>query len=438
MTEGPALRAVGLTIRFGERVALRDVTLEVPRGQFVALAGPNGSGKTTLVRAALGFLAPDAGGVDLFGTPVQDLPIRERARRVAWVPQFEALRDDVPLGEYVLYGRYPFHRPLEADSTLDRAAARRALEEVGLADRATDGILSISGGERQRAILARALAQETPLLLLDEPTTHLDIGHQIDLLERVRRLARERAGTVVAALHDLNLAARYADRIVVLHRGRIVADGAPREVLSTELLARVWGVDAELGVDAASGLPYLLPRRLVGAAPPPGTRPALGPVHVVGGGGAATPVLRALVDAGFEVTAGALHLLDSDAETAEALGLVAAVEAPFAPLGPAVRERHRALLDRARAIVVAPFAIGPSNLANLEDVRAYAARTPTFLLAPPTTRLDFAEGAGTAARDALVREGASIVSDVPALVARVRAALAGSAGATATAGLAQT
>ncbi len=420
----PAVKVAHVGVTFGTRVALNDVDLRVDPGEFVALTGPNGSGKTTLLRTLLGFQEPDEGTVELFGSSVESLSVRERARRVAWVPQSEPQRDDVPLVQYVLYGRYPFHGPLDRDTERDREVAMRILEEVGLADRASDGILSISGGERQRAILARALAQETPLLLLDEPTTHLDIGHQLDLLSRVRTLAREGRVTVIAALHDLNLAARYADRIVVLSRGRRVADGGPREVLSEDLLARVWGVDADLAVDTRSGLPYLLPRRLVVENPPASGSLALGPVHVVGGGGAAAPLLRLLVDEGLRVTAGALHLLDTDAETAESLGVVAAVEGPFAPLSPETRARHRVLLGEAKAIVVAPFAVGPSNLANLEDLRAFVSRTPTIVIDAPADRsLDFTGGAATAAREALRAAGATFVADSTAALRAVQSVL---------------
>jgi iron complex transport system ATP-binding protein len=425
MDNGPALRVEGLSVSYGPRVALNAVDLRVDRGEFVALTGPNGSGKTTLLRTLLGFETPQSGGVELFGAPLAALSVRERARRVAWVPQSEPERDDVPLLQYVLYGRYPFHGRLEGDSPRDREVAMAILRDVGLEDRALDGILSISGGERQRAILGRALAQETPLLLLDEPTTHLDIAHQLDLLTRVRALARDRHVTVIAALHDLNLAARYADRIVVLSRGRRVADGTPQQVLSSDLLARVWGVDADLAVDARTGIPYLLPRRLVAESPPAAGSLARGPVHVVGGGGAAAPLLRALVDQGFRVTAGALHLLDTDAEAAEALGVVAAVEGPFAPLSEETRARHRVLLGEARVIVVVPFAVGPSNLANLEDVRPFVRRAPTIVIEAPMDRpVDFAGGRANAAREALRSEGATFVPDMGSALQAVGSALA--------------
>ncbi len=360
----PAVRLKAVTVRYGNRAALHDVDLSVAPGEFVALAGPNGSGKTTLLRAVLGFVTPQEGEVELFGTPVARLSVRERAQRVAWVPQEESPRDDVPILDYVLYGRYAHLGLLEGESDKDRRLARQILEDVGLADRALDGILSISGGERQRVILARTLAQQTPVLLLDEPTSHLDIGHQLDLLERVRQLSRRRGVTVIAALHDLNLAARFADRIFVLSRGRGYADGPPEKVLSEDLLGRVWGVVADLRRDPRTGAPYLLPHRVIVPGLPGATPPTLGPVHVVGGGGAGSPYFRALADDGFRVTAGALHLLDSDSETADTLGIPAAVEVPFAPLGEEVRARNRELLSAARAIVVTAFAVGPSNLAE--------------------------------------------------------------------------
>ena len=411
-TSDLALRLRGVTVRFGDRTALQQVDLEIPRGQFVALAGPNGSGKTTLLRAALGFLAPEAGTVELFGDGVAGLSYAERARRVAWVPQGENPRDDVPLFDYVLYGRYAHLGWLEGEASTDRQKAVDALRSVGLEDRGRDGILSVSGGERQRAILARALVQEAPLILLDEPTSHLDIAHQLDILSRVRGLSTARGVTVVAALHDLNLAARFSDRIVVLSRGRRVADGPPSAVISEELLARVWGVVADLRRDPRTGAPYLLPHHLVPPAnAPPAALLGKGPVHVIGGGGAGSPYLRALSEAGFRVTAGVLHLLDSDLETAESLGALTVVEVPFAPIGEETRERLRTLLAAATAVVVAPFPVGPSNLPNLEEVRRCLGQVPIYLVRRPSREeWDFTGGRAKALEEELRRGGAREVS----------------------------
>jgi iron complex transport system ATP-binding protein len=254
------------------------------------------------------------------------------------------------------------------------------------------------------------------LLLLDEPTAHLDIGHQLDLLERVRGLVSHRGVCAIAALHDLNLAARFADRVVVLSHGRRVADGPASEVLTPPLLREVWGVDADLKRDPRTGQPYLLPRRLSEATREGVARGVRrGPVHVVGGGGSAEPFLRALIDEQYAVTAGALPLLDSDGEACEELGIPYVAEIPFAPLSDEVRARHRAMMDSARAIVVAPFAVGPTNLANLEDLVGRARRVPLLILAPrPGFDRDFTGGRATRVLDYLLAEGAVPVPDAAA------------------------
>jgi cobalamin transport system ATP-binding protein len=421
----PRLRVEDLTVRYGDRTALQRVSLEVRAGEFVALTGPNGSGKSSLLRAALGLVPAAGGSVRLAGAPVGELSVRERARRVAWVPQEEIPRDNVRVLEYALFGRYAHVPPFARESSHDRALAWAALRDADLADRAASGVLELSGGERQRLLLARALLQSDRLLLLDEPTAHLDIGHELDLLDRVRRRVRSSGGAVLAAMHDLNLAARFADRIVVLSRGRRIEDGPPAEVLTPALLREVWGVDADLRRDPRHGLPYLVPH-LPGGAERPRAHGGRGPVHVVGGGGAAAPIFRALVDAGYRLTAGTLHLLDSDAQAAGELGIPFAAEVPFAPIGPEARAENRRLLDAARAIVVAPFALGPSNLANLEDLLPFLGRTPILLVAGAgVSARDFAGGAGAALWERLRAGGAHVVASPPPLLEELDRSLAG-------------
>ena len=419
IAEVPRLEVDRLTVALGGRSVLHGVTFAARAGELLALTGPNGSGKTTLLRAALGLVVPEAGDVRLEGRSTRELSVRERARRVAWMPQEEPPGDNVPLLDYVLYGRHPHLAPFAGETATDRGVAEAALRDAGLWERRASGIREVSGGERQRVLLARAFAQSTPVLFLDEPTAHLDIGHQLEVLERVRRRCRDDGLCAVAALHDLNLAARFADRLVVLSRGRLVAEGRPDAILSEALLREVWGVVADLRRDPRSGLPYLLPRlpEMPAASGSTGTRT----VHVVGGGGAAAEVMRALAEDGYRLTAGALPLFDTDLDVAEQLGIPTATEVPFAPLGDRARDEHRRLLDRAGAIVVAPFAVGPSNLANLEDLLGRPGRTPVFLLETSfLASRDFAGGRAVELRDRLVAEGARPVPDLAAL----RAALA--------------
>ncbi|MCI4344212.1 MAG: ATP-binding cassette domain-containing protein [Thermoplasmata archaeon] len=416
---GLSIDLVGVSVRYAGRPALREVTLSIEPGELLALTGPNGSGKTTLLKSILGLVAVESGTIRVGGSELAGLAQREKARGIAWVPQSESPLDNVPLIEYVLYGRHPHIGLFERENAEDARRVSDALAAVDLTGREEVGILELSGGERQRALLARALAQDTPVLLLDEPTSSLDIGHQLDLLERIRARARGEGRTVVTAMHDLNLAARYADRIAVLDRGRLVALGPPAEVLSATLLREVWGVTADLRHDARTGLPFLVPR-----LPPPAPteeRPSSGrrrPVHVIGGGGAAVATMQRLVDEGYRVTAGVLNLLDSDSETAQLLGIPFAAEVPFAPLGEEARAENRRLMGEADAIVLTPFAVGPSNLANLEDVVTQSPTGPPVFVfvEPPWSARDFSHGRAAPLAEVLLARGATPVKDVGSLL----------------------
>ena len=224
---------------------LRGVDLAVSTGEMVALLGANGSGKTTLLRLVSGALVPDRGTVEVAGRAVGDWTRDALARRVAVLPQQMDLPDGFRAAELVEMGRAPHARRLFGSTADDERAISRALADADALDLADRHPHELSGGERQRVLVAMALAQEPELLLLDEPTLHMDLAHQVVLLRAMRRLQAERGLTVLAVLHDLNLAAAFAPRVVVLHQGRVAADGAPAEVLTPDLVARVFGVRAE-------------------------------------------------------------------------------------------------------------------------------------------------------------------------------------------------
>lgn len=234
------LRADRVSRRADGRLILDGVTLAPEEGSTVGLLGPNGSGKSTLLRLLAGLLEPSAGVITLDGRAVSGLPRREIARRLAVVEQQSDTQVELTVQDVVRLGRVPHRRAWTPASAQDERAVRAALERTGLTDRADRLWHTLSGGERQRVQIARALAQEPRELLLDEPTNHLDIHHQLDLLTLVTELPV----TTVVALHDLNLAAMYCDRLVVLHEGRTVTVGTPAEVLTEELIAKVYGVRA--------------------------------------------------------------------------------------------------------------------------------------------------------------------------------------------------
>ncbi|MFJ3782970.1 ABC transporter ATP-binding protein [Streptomyces sp. NPDC090093] len=229
----------------GARV-VHDVTVDVAPGETVGLLGPNGSGKSSLLRCLAGLRTPDTGTVRYDGVPVRDWSARRIARHVAFVEQDSAADSDLRVADVVGLGRTPFRDRWRGPDTTDRAVVAAALDRVGLTALADRSWKALSGGERQRAHIARALAQQPYGLLLDEPTNHLDVRHQLELMELLTGAGR----TVLVALHDLSLAARYCDRLLLLHDGRQVASGTPAEVLTADRLAEVFEVDAVLTADA--------------------------------------------------------------------------------------------------------------------------------------------------------------------------------------------
>lgn len=243
------------------REVLRGVDLALRPGELVALVGINGGGKTTLLRLLSGVLAPTGGELELFGRPVAVWSRMELAARVAVLPQGLELPAGFRVGELVAMGRLPHARSLFGSTGEDETAVERALRDADALDLAGRTPYELSGGERQRVLLAMALAQEPELLLLDEPTLHLDLAHQLAVLETIRRLRHQRGIAVVAVLHDLALAAALAPRVAVLDGGRLVADGSPDEVLTPELIRRVFGVQVDelFSADGVRHLALIVP-----------------------------------------------------------------------------------------------------------------------------------------------------------------------------------
>jgi len=247
-----------LSVKLGGADVVDDVTAEVGSGEWVAVIGPNGAGKSTLLRAAAG-LVDYAGSLRIDGDEVARLPRREVARRVAFVPQTPLLPPAMKVHEYVLLGRTPHIGTFGYESAHDLEAASHALERLDLVAFAERPLATLSGGEAQRAVLARALAQDALTLLLDEPTTALDLGRQQQVLELVARLREQGELTVLSAMHDLTLAGQYAERLVLLSRGRLVADGPPAEIATEELIAAHYG--AEVRVVEQGGTVAVIPVR---------------------------------------------------------------------------------------------------------------------------------------------------------------------------------
>jgi iron complex transport system ATP-binding protein len=241
------------------RLVAADLDLEVPDRQVTAIVGPNACGKSTLLRALARLLRPRAGAVILDGEQIHRVPTKQVARKLGLLPQTPIAPDGILVGDLVARGRTPHQSLFQQWSHADACAVRNALSATGTADLAGRPVDELSGGQRQRVWIAMALAQETDLLLLDEPTTFLDIAHQIDVLDLLARLNRDAGRTIVVVLHDLNLACRYAHHVVAMRDGRIVAGGAPDEVITADTVRDVFGLESVVIADPVSGTPLVVP-----------------------------------------------------------------------------------------------------------------------------------------------------------------------------------
>jgi iron complex transport system ATP-binding protein len=253
------LQTVDVKLGYGDRIVVNGLGLGIETGTVTTIIGPNGCGKSTLLRALGRLLKPSGGEVLLDGKRIDRIPTREVAKVLGMLPQAPLAPEGLTVADLVARGRHPHQTWYRQWSSDDESAVGAALAMTGLLDLAERPLDELSGGQRQRAWISMALAQGTDLLLLDEPTTFLDLAHQVEVLELIRRLHADAGRTIVMVLHDLNLAARYADRLVAMRDGRVVASGTPHEVLTEELLRDVFDLDARVIADPVAGTPLVVP-----------------------------------------------------------------------------------------------------------------------------------------------------------------------------------
>lgn len=253
------LRGEALTLAYGKKTIAESLNVTIPDGHFTAIIGPNGCGKSTLLRTLSRLMTPTHGHVYLDGEEIQRYASKEVARRIGLLAQNATTPSDISVQELVARGRYP-HQPLFTRwRQEDEDAVQRAMQATGIVELASQSVDTLSGGQRQRAWIAMVLAQDTAIMLLDEPTTWLDISHQIDLLELLSELNRERGFTLAAVLHDLNQACRYATHLIALREGKIVAEGAPQEIVTAELIEAVYGLRCMIIDDPVAHTPLVVP-----------------------------------------------------------------------------------------------------------------------------------------------------------------------------------
>lgn len=385
----------------GDRI-LDGITFSVNEGEVVGLIGPNGAGKTTLIRAIDGLIAPTAGDIRVAGDPVMSLGSRELARRIAVLSQSTAVQFGFSVRDIVAMGRTPYATRLGRDD--DRGASRiveEALTRSAIAHLADRPITEVSGGERQRVLIARAIAQETPVLLLDEPTASLDINHQVATLEFVRSLARE-GKSVLAAIHDLDLAARYCDRLLLLASGEQRAIGTPASVLRKEHIEPAFNTEVSISIDPITRAPKVTP--IPSTPDTPGVH-----IHVIGYGGSAGSVCRQLSDAGYTCTVGIVRDSGPDHQLAQGMGIQALAVPPGAPLEQEVIAKQHAMVKNAAVTVLSPLNIGDREIPLLES--ALESEQGVILVDRPFSDRNYAGTKGDALWQELTRRYATTTSE---------------------------
>ena len=360
------LEVKGLRVSLGSSEILKNVSFKVEKGEVVGLLGPNGSGKSTLLRTIFGVLKPLGGVVYFNGKNLAELERKDVAKLLGYLPQ-EASDTGLKVKEVVMLGRTPYIHGISFKEG-DLTAVREALRLVGLSDFEERRFFELSGGEKQKVMLARVFAQHTDVLLLDEPTAHLDISSQLEIMGLIRGRVREGCSAFLA-IHDINLASAYCDRLLLIKRGEIFAAGKPEEVITRENIREVYGADVE--VRRIGGNILVIPSRKRESEKEKW-------VHVICGGGSGTELIRELWLHGYKVSAGVLNALDSDWFAASEIGEVVD-EQPFSEISDDAFVKNLEFIEKADIVILSNLTVGKGNLRNLEAA-LYAAKLGKLLV----------------------------------------------------------
>jgi iron complex transport system ATP-binding protein len=406
------IEARDLTFGYGNGNILEKLSFEIAKGSFISIIGPNGSGKSTLLKNISAELSPQAGMVLLENQDIFKIKKKILAQNLAVVPQDTGVDFAFSVLEAVLMGRMPHQKRFQGDSEKDLEIARWAMEITNVWHLRDRFINELSGGERQRVIVARALTQEPKVLLLDEPTSHLDLQHQLELLELVESLNRSRGLTVIAVLHDLNLAAQFSEKIILLNQGQIMAYGHPSEVLTIDNIRKIYHVEVAVSTNEITGKLNIVPLSKEKKRKEKAEKMR---IHLLCGGGSGIHLMEQLHQYGYEISCGVLNVGDSDWKKAKEIGVAVSEEAPFAPISAEALENNLDLIQKADLIIVMPVPFGEGNLANLKQVFDAQKRNQKKIIIVDQMEFgkrDFTGGQADGIIDQMYRHGAIKVNSI--------------------------
>lgn len=398
-----------LSSGYKDELVIKDISLLAKPKEIVGILGPNGSGKTTLLRTLSKILKPKEGVVIIDGKEINKLSQKEIAKKVGVVPQDSAITFSFKAYEIVLMGRNPHLKPFQSETTRDFKVVEEAMRATNTWHLAERAINELSGGEKQRVIIARALAQEPKYLLLDEPTAHLDINQQLEIMDLVKRLSKEKGIGVIAVFHDVNLAARYCENLILMKNGKVYSFGKTGDVLTGENIKEVFGVNAEVRRHSITGFIYVVPVEVSREK----NNEKKVRVHVVSGVGTGARLMKLLKDDGYLVTAGVLGIFDDDYEACETLKINVIVESPLSPISKESFKKNLKLIEKSDFVVLTNIPFGTMNLLNLEAVK-YAVSVGKKVLVieeSPIKERDFTKGIAAKIYNEIV-EKAKVVKSI--------------------------
>ncbi|ADL07912.1 ABC transporter ATP-binding protein [Thermosediminibacter oceani] len=406
----PGLEVKNLSYSYKDKSILEDVCLEINPGEFAGILGPNGSGKTTLLNNINRWLVPQKGSILIEEQKVESLSPKTLAQYVATVPQETSLDLSFTVEEIVMMGRNPYLKTFEREKPRDKTIIEECMKAVGIWNLKDRYINELSGGEKQRALIARALAQQPKVLVLDEPISHLDINYKWEILELLKNLCKNMKIIVLAVLHDINLASLFCDKLLLLKDGKIFKSGSPEEVITEQNIREVFDVDVKINIQPQSGRPMITFISPVHKD----TRPrSCERIHVVCGGGAGEKILQYLRERGYQVSAGVLNIGDTDWKTAKNLGVDVIEDLPFSPVSEEKAEENKLYLDRAEAIIICNIPFGHGNLKNLillRDVVAKGEKKIFVLHETPIGQRDYTGGLAAKIYSQILKESVVINS----------------------------
>lgn len=407
-------------IEFGyrESLVLKGISFNIKKGEFVSIIGPNGSGKSTLLKTLNNLYVPRNGRILIDGEEIDTYKKKDLAKKIAMVPQDTAIDYDFTVEDIVMMGRNPYKGRFQKDTDEDYKIVYEALEMTNtlyLKDRI---ITEISGGERQRVVIAKALAQKPSIILLDEPTSHLDINHQMDILNLLKRLNEEKGTTIILVIHDINLASRYSDKMILINHGKIQGIGTPEEVITINNMESTYNMKVAIEKNKYTDAPYLTPIEIRAKQ----INSKIKSIHIISGGGSGQEVINKLFYEGYKLSLGVLNVGDSDWNHGKSLRIPIIEEEPFNDISDKAFNKNLKIINKSDIIVITNVPIGRGNIKNLQAglLALETGKKVYYVNSSQYESFDYTDGQGLRLLNEMKLLGLNITQSAEELVVELR------------------